>query len=194
MIRKNDFAARIKQYCVQKGLSISELEKNVGYSAGMISRWSGTREDFGILTKLVAMADFLDLSLDEMVGREEKVNAPPQNTETKMQRPVQFLMDQTNAHQLVWEQISCEDGKSSFLGPIPDILEGTDYAGAFWCQCEDIYFVLVRYCDNLEDMNEVMVLTLYCTAGHGFPLVQIPEDATVLHTLYIFLRMGQIMA
>lgn len=69
MIKKNDFAARIKQYCTQKGLSISELEKNVGYSAGMISRWSGTREDFGILTKLVAMADFLELSLDEMVGR-----------------------------------------------------------------------------------------------------------------------------
>lgn len=194
MIRKNDFAARIKQYCTQKGLSVSELEKSVGYSAGMISRWSGTSEDFGILTKLVAMADFLDLSLDEMVGREGKANAPPQNTGTNMQRSVPFLMDKTNAHQLVWEWIPCEGGKLSLFGPIPDIPGGIDYTGAFWCQCEDIYFVLVRYCDNLEDMNEVMVLALYCTAGHGFPLVQVPEDAAVLHKLYLLLRMGQIIA
>lgn len=78
------------------------------------------------------------------------------------------MIDQTNVHQLVWEHVSCEDGKSSLFGPIPDIPEGIDYAGAFWCQCEDIYFLLVRYCDNLEDMNEVMVLSLFCTAGTAF--------------------------
>ena len=194
MIRKNDFAARIKQYCTQRGLSVSELEKSVGYSAGMISRWSGTNEDFGILTKLVAMADFLDLSLDELVGREEKANAPPANAGTKLQRSLQFLIDQTNTQRLVWEWFSCEDGQSSVFGTIPDIPGGIDCAGAFWCQCEDIYFVLVRYCDNLEDMNEEMVLALYCTVGHGFSLVQVQEDAAQLHTLYLFLRMGQIMA
>lgn len=194
MIRKNDFAARIKQLCAQKGLSISELERASGYSAGMISRWSGTSEDFGFLTKLVAMADFMDLSLDEMVGRGGKANASPQSAEPQMRQPVQFLTNQTSVQRLVWEQVSCVDGKSSLFGPIPDIPGGTSYAGAFWCQYEDLYFVLVQYCDNLEDMNEAMVLALYCTAGHGFPLVQVSEDATALHALYLFIRMEQIMS
>ena len=50
------------------GLSQSELSKRTGLSQQMISHWESNKSEPGI-EKLVILADFYGISLDELIGR-----------------------------------------------------------------------------------------------------------------------------
>ncbi len=50
------------------GLSQSELSKKTGLSQQMISHWESNKSEPGI-EKLVVLADFYEISLDELIGR-----------------------------------------------------------------------------------------------------------------------------
>ncbi len=55
------------------GLSQSELSKRTGLSQQMISHWENNKGEPGI-EKLVVLADFYGISLDELIGRTVKIN------------------------------------------------------------------------------------------------------------------------
>lgn len=78
VIYKRALAERIRHLCVEKGISITSIEREVGYSQGMISRWmsAGIGEDFSVLTKLSAMADRFGITMDELFGRGQTEPSP----------------------------------------------------------------------------------------------------------------------
>jgi len=73
------FSEILLQERKRRGLSQEELAGMVNVSRQAVSKWE-TGDAMPDLNKLLALADALDISLDELCGRETK--APPSNTPT----------------------------------------------------------------------------------------------------------------
>ena len=58
----------IKEICLKKKKSISSLEKAAGLSNGSISKWN---ESSPTVDKLMAVADELEVSLEELIGNKK---------------------------------------------------------------------------------------------------------------------------
>lgn len=54
---------RIKQLCKNKGITVSQLEKELGFSVGSIGKW---RQYSPSIEKVLAVAKFFNYSLDEL--------------------------------------------------------------------------------------------------------------------------------
>lgn len=170
IVRKGVLGETIRNFAAVKDLSISSLEKNAGYSPGMISRWiAAGPEDYYSLSKLVALADLLDVSLDELVRRQR-------NTEPKgsLSDPVLCLMDETRSGRLVWWKWRLDDDMSQ-AGPAPTHESGRPCCGGWQTRRDHLEFLLALFCDDVDDEDEPMELSLYCTPGHRLPLFAVPD-------------------
>ena len=58
--------ANIKEVCRVKGKQIGAVEKQCGFSQGTINRWSAINPS---IDKIIAVADCLNVSVDEICGR-----------------------------------------------------------------------------------------------------------------------------
>lgn len=67
---KSKFSKRLKELRTEKRLSQIELAKNVGVGKSVISLWE-LNECEPTLSKLIALADFFNVTLDYLAGREE---------------------------------------------------------------------------------------------------------------------------
>lgn len=64
---KSNFAENLKRLRQSSNIGQVELAKQIGVSKGIISLWeNGLREP--TLSSLIALADFFNVSLDELVG------------------------------------------------------------------------------------------------------------------------------
>lgn len=61
----------IKELCKSNNITVSQLEKNIGLSQGLVSKWVNTTPSFD---KIVDIADYFHVSLDEVVGYCNVVN------------------------------------------------------------------------------------------------------------------------
>ncbi len=67
----NTFSERLRELRGERGISQVTLAHVIGVSKGIISLWeNGLREP--TLSNLTALADFFDVSLDDLTGRYEK--------------------------------------------------------------------------------------------------------------------------
>ena len=69
MFEQDVFIGNLKSLRKQKGLSAAEFAEALGMSRSTISRWD-SGERFPSIDVLWRIADFFDISLDELVGRE----------------------------------------------------------------------------------------------------------------------------
>lgn len=58
----------IKDLCKQQKITVNQLETKIGLSQGLISRWLRTTPS---LDRIVDVADFFNVSLDKVIGRNE---------------------------------------------------------------------------------------------------------------------------
>lgn len=56
----------IKALCKEKGITVGQLEKTVGLSQGLVSKW---KDKTPSLDKIIDIADYFNVSLDEVIGR-----------------------------------------------------------------------------------------------------------------------------
>lgn len=61
----------IKKLCMQNDITITKLEEQLGMSQGLISRWAKSDPS---LSKIVDIADYFHVSLDEVVGYHNVIN------------------------------------------------------------------------------------------------------------------------
>lgn len=59
---------KIEQLCVNKKITIGRLENELGFGKGTVSKWRGSSPSVWNLKKV---ADYFDVSIDYLVGREE---------------------------------------------------------------------------------------------------------------------------
>lgn len=60
---------KIKELADKKGVSLAQIERDLNFSNGIISSWKNGRAS---QDKLVAIADYFDVSTDYLLGRPEK--------------------------------------------------------------------------------------------------------------------------
>lgn len=61
----------IKKLCKDKNITVSQLEKEIGLSQGLVSKWMNTTPS---LDKVVDIADYFHVSIDEVVGYNQNLN------------------------------------------------------------------------------------------------------------------------
>ena len=64
-----DLYEKIKELAAQKNVSISRLEEELGFSNASLKRWKNSNPGADKLTKV---ADYFHVSVDYLLGREEK--------------------------------------------------------------------------------------------------------------------------
>lgn len=63
---------RIEQLCQDKGMKFADLSRATGINKTVFSELKNGRTKFLSLDRLVIIADYFDISLDELVGRKRK--------------------------------------------------------------------------------------------------------------------------
>lgn len=65
---------RVKELADRKGMSISQVEEKVGMGQNAIYKWKNRR---AATDKLILVADLFDVSVDYLLGRDEKQYVEP---------------------------------------------------------------------------------------------------------------------
>ena len=86
----------IKELCVKNDISVSELESRLGFSPSLISRWIKTSPS---LDKIVDIANYFNVSLDEVVGYHNIIN----------DKFLEKLIKQTSDKTVKWNKYSDTD-------------------------------------------------------------------------------------
>ncbi|MBS4931779.1 MAG: helix-turn-helix transcriptional regulator [Clostridiales bacterium] len=58
---------KINKLCKENGISISQLERELGFGKGTISKWKSSSPS---LDKAIAIADYFNVDMDYLIGRE----------------------------------------------------------------------------------------------------------------------------
>lgn len=61
----------IRKICKSNNITPSQLEAELGFGAGLISRWTKSSPS---LDKIVDIADYFNVSIDELIGRNQKTS------------------------------------------------------------------------------------------------------------------------
>lgn len=69
---------RIRNLCNSQNLTFAELERTLGFSNGQIRRWEKTKPG---IDKIQKVADYFDVSVDYLLGREKDEYAGEQEDE-----------------------------------------------------------------------------------------------------------------
>ena len=65
---------RIKQLCSEKNISFYRLEKECGFGSQLIEKWKNSSPK---VDSLIKVADFFDVSLDWLCGRDKYLKTQP---------------------------------------------------------------------------------------------------------------------
>ncbi|MBV5191118.1 helix-turn-helix domain-containing protein [Staphylococcus chromogenes] len=63
-----DIVQKIRFLCQQQGITVAELERRIGLSNGQITKW---RKQVPGINKVQLVADYFDVSVDYLLGREK---------------------------------------------------------------------------------------------------------------------------
>ena len=188
IIHKKKLAQDIKRICQKKEISIPALEAAVGYSPGMISRWASSSddEDFNVLSKLVTMANILEVSVDNLLGVQKDKETISQTENSDI---FSILTQATVSGRLVWNVLDPQKNQLPFGYQLPDSESSRIVAKAWYTVQENVTFTLVSYCDDMADFNEPLELVLYGFVGHGIAPLQLhAPEPKFLHTLYAYIQ------
>ncbi len=67
MLNNKILIENIRRLCEEHNLKITNLEKELGFGAGIINRWGNDADPS--LSKIIQLAEYFNVSLDEVVGR-----------------------------------------------------------------------------------------------------------------------------
>lgn len=81
---------RIK--CKSQGISLPKLEEKLGFGAGTISKWDKSAPSIDKLTKV---AEYFNVTIDELLGREIPVKNEPEKVSARDQRDLDKFLEQS---------------------------------------------------------------------------------------------------
>lgn len=184
-ILKRELGERVKRLSGEKNISLSALETQVGYSLGMITRWTNASDDenFEIFSKLATIASILEVSVDELLGVAESKTRASLTEEANL---ISCMTASTRASKLKWAETDWKsiEGLSQLSEP-----EEHTLIGLWSAERERLRFFLAAYCDDLDDEEEPMYFRLYALAGHGVLPQPIQVETTALQALYMSIQL-----
>lgn len=121
----------IRELCKKHNITVTKLEEQLGFSQGLISRW---KDKTPSLDKIVDIADYFHVSLDEVVGR---------NQCNVSDMFLKILYEKTNKKQLKWYNTHdkcCQMVKI----PYDEMLEGKFNQVSYYSEYNNGYIII--YC------------------------------------------------
>lgn len=103
----------IRQLCKNRNIAISQLENDLNFGAGLISRWSKNSPS---IDKIVDIADYFHVAIDEVVGRNNIVD----------DKFLEKLVSQTENNTLIWLAYNDDNNPPKYDPPLRNILESLD--------------------------------------------------------------------
>ncbi|MBR0596954.1 helix-turn-helix domain-containing protein [Sinanaerobacter chloroacetimidivorans] len=101
---------KIKKLCEQKSLSIAQLERELDFGEGTISKW---RISSPSTDRLLAVAEFFDVSLDYLTGRSESTKTSDDILQDSdiisIQRARESMDDQNKKEMMTFLKIAFKD-------------------------------------------------------------------------------------
>lgn len=154
---------KIKENCAKLGISISQLEKELGFGTGAVGKW---KQSFPSIEKVIAVAQFFHISLDELCGlkREE---------EALISKFIEGVIQKTLGNEIVWYPCSYQDFTDIKFHPLiryNDIDESykADYEmGSLYISCREnnfmFYIVMqdnhgTKQDENMQQLEELWTI------------------------------------
>lgn len=88
-----DLYTRIEALCKKQGISIAELTRHAGLSKNLIYALKSGQNKTISFDKMIAIADYFEISLDELIGR--KKEAPSQKRNEAMDKVIDLFGQMT---------------------------------------------------------------------------------------------------
>lgn len=139
----------IKRLCNEKNISISQLEKELNLSTGLISRW---KEKTPTLERLVDIATRFNVSIDTLINGEEF-----SQTESKISLLIQALYQKTQRLEIDWRVLDINNPPMKFNKLVYNILSNRkcDYYCAIY---KNGCFILSALYDDSTDKLSLHVI------------------------------------
>lgn len=171
--------ANIKKLCQEHNISISQLEKDLYMSPGLISRWN---KNMPTLDRIIDIAEYFDVPLDVIAGKDD--NASSINKTTN--RLIYTLYQKSINAEISWEIFNPKYPIDNLDKNTLSILLSNKNQNTFFCTYNTGYFFLTITYDSSEQND--YKLQLYILANPN----AVPElrcsDTDKLHNLYLYLN------
>ena len=149
----------IKNLCKENNITIGQLEKEVGLSQGLVSKW---KDKTPSLDKIVDIADYFNVTLDEVIGR----------TNNLKDDFLQMLYRQTSSCILKWNVLddSADQNisKPTIYGEITDIKNKTHtyynqsiYKEYFYYTSYNNGFIIIGAACAVNELDSPQYISLY---------------------------------
>jgi len=133
------FVRNIRNICKTKGISISQIENDLGWSTGLISRWTKACPSF---EKVVDIVNYLGVPFESLL---DDSTAPKGQPESK--QLVQKLTKMTKSGTIVWHPCESNAIAAEMIAPLADV--GGLIGQAFYFAYQEGWFFLVMTEDDL---------------------------------------------
>lgn len=87
---------KIKELCASKGTTMTALERELNFGKGIIRRWDEASPNSD---KLQKVADYFHVSVDYLLGREEKMNVFTEQDEKDIAKTMAKIKNQLTTQQ-----------------------------------------------------------------------------------------------
>ena len=167
----------IKNLCKEKEITIGQLEKEVGLSQGLVSKWMNTNPS---LDKIIDIADYFHVTLDEVVGRNNSIDDEFLNA----------LKTQTDNNALLWNSFMSEHN-SNIIKPQKDnnglkkIFNEDKYDEiSYFSKYRSGYITIYCFCQHNKSISPEE-LSLYIQADDNSSIVMQDYSLEQLMSLWI---------
>ena len=171
----------IKQLCKSNNITVTQLEKEVRMSQGLISKW---KDKTPSLDKIIDIADYFHIPLDEVVGRDINTNDDFFN----------LLIELTQDKKILWEtpsELAISQGIFSTAAKIPEINMSNTYDMKFHsqsiyiCVFNDGFITIYSFYKNNKILNPIK-LKLFIQPYYDSELIQ--QEYTHNELLYLWVK------
>ncbi len=133
---------RIRNICRKKQISIAQMEKDLKWSQGLISRWTKNSPSIG---KIMEVVGYLEVSYEELLGEGNFENEENSNKEETL---FQKLYRTTDMGELVWDV--CDENFNNI--DVQDLLRQTENGNCkiYYTSFEKGFFLLILNRENKE--------------------------------------------
>lgn len=133
----------IRNLCKSNNIALTKLEEELGFSQGLISRW---KDKAPSLDKIIDIADYFKISLDEVVGRNQNSNDEFLN----------LLCEKTDDNTIIWLPFDKNTDKSVIKPIICEVYnEDKQVELAYYSTLMNGYISICCHCNINETLNPI---------------------------------------
>lgn len=145
---------RIRDKCKEKGISIAQMEKDLAWSQGLISRWTKNSPSVG---KIMEVVSYLGISYEDLLGEGTPVNVNTDKEESLSEK----LYRLTEVGKLEWDLCDEDFANEDVQELVKQHIKGN--CKIYCASYERGFFLLIA---NMEEADVLQIGALRNMRGH----------------------------